>query len=426
MSVKLLNDLDFATKLNSSEAITEAGKEILKSYRAYMYTNAPTCGIINGFVLEASKCSFDTGLNNILESVKSFINENNISWKLASACESINANNSNYNYINKLGVEQVSKLLEMNENEVISYIKAGVLKNIQYIPEFRSICKEVYKQQITEEYAPNYTITNPISYVFVENGAQYFSVLGNTYKIVENKVSEAVCENKEFVKINSILNNFKSENDVIFIESNGTHGDKLRFEINENGLTFTRKGLGKELNESFDNAIKFKEYCNTLSKIMPMHEKLSFMNLSAMVSEVFESFENIVSLDNVKLMTTNNNTVCAIIEAKDNVNLTVFRNIKYGNSSQNYDYVIEALNQVIKLTGIDLKQMFEDRINEDTKKLDPEAQEIKEQLEANKDAQFDIRKKKIAMLAENYKNDPVKIMLLSKVAKDLSILENKK
>lgn len=426
MSVKLLNDLDFATKLNSSEAITEAGKEILKSYRAYMYTNAPTCGIINGFVLEASKCSFDTGLNNILESVKSFINEHNISWKLASACESINANNSNYNYINKLGVEQVSKLLEMNENEVISYIKAGVLKNIQYIPEFRSICKEVYKQQITEEYAPNYTITNPISYVFVENGAQYFSVLGNTYKIVENKVSEAVCENKEFVKINSILNNFKSENDVIFIESNGTHGDKLRFEINENGLTFTRKGLGKELNESFDNAIKFKEYCNTLSKIMPMHEKLSFMNLSAMVSEVFESFENIVSLDNVKLMTTNNNTVCAIIEAKDNVNLTVFRNIKYGNSSQNYDYVIEALNQVIKLTGIDLKQMFEDRINEDTKKLDPEAQEIKEQLEANKDAQFDIRKKKIAMLAENYKNDPVKIMLLSKVAKDLSILENKK
>ena len=191
-------------------------------------------------------------------------------------------------------------------------------------------------------------------------------------------------------------------------------------------MTFTRKGLGKELNESFDSAIKFKEYCNTLSKIMPMHEKLSFMNLSAMVSEVFESFENIVSLDNVKLMTTNNNTVCAIIEAKDNVNLTVFRNIKYGNSSQNYDYVIEALNQVIKLTGIDLKQMFEDRINEDTKKLDPEAQEIKEQLEANKDAQFDIRKKKIAMLAENYKNDPVKIMLLSKVAKDLSILENKK
>ena len=60
------------------------------------------------------------------------------------------------------------------------------------------------------------------------------------------------------------------------------------------------------------------------------------------------------------------------------------------------------------------------------KKLDPQAQEIKEQLEANKEAQYAIRKKKIAMLAEQYKNDPVKIALLSKVAKDLAILENAK
>ena len=57
------------------------------------------------------------------------------------------------------------------------------------------------------------------------------------------------------------------------------------------------------------------------------------------------------------------------------------------------------------------------------KKLDPQAQEIKEQLEANKEAQFAIRKKKIAMLAEQYKNSPLKIMLLNKVAKDLRMLE---
>ena len=56
----------------------------------------------------------------------------------------------------------------------------------------------------------------------------------------------------------------------------------------------------------------------------------------------------------------------------------------------------------------------------------PEAKAIREQLEANKEAQFDIRKKKIAMLAEQYKNDPVKIALLNKVAKDLAILENQK
>lgn len=424
MSVKLLNNLDFATKLNSTEAITEAGKEILKSYRAYMYTNAPTCGIVNGFVLEASKCSFDTGLNNILESVKSFINENNISWKLASACESISNNSSTYNYINKLGVEQVQKLLEMNESDIVSYIKAGVLKNIQYIPEFRAICKEVYKTQITESQAPNYTVLNPVCYVYVnENKESFFNVLGRTFKIADNKVSESVCDDKKFVRINQLLESFSRDNEGISIETRGAHGDKVKFEINENGLTFTRTGLGKDINEKFDNHISFQEYCNTLSKIMPMNEKLAFMNLTSMVSEVFEAFGNIVTLDNVKVLTTNNNTVCAIIEAKDNVNLTVYRNVKQGSGSYTYDYMVEALNQVIKLTGVDLRQMFENRINEDIKKLSPEEKEIKEQLEANKEAQYAIRKKKIAMLAEQYKNDPVKITLLNKVAKDLSLLE---
>ena len=383
-------------------------------------------GIVNGFILEASRCTFDTGLNNIVESVKEYINENNISWKLASACEAIEANNSQYNYINKLGVEQVQKLLEMNENDVVSYIKAGVLKNIQYIPEFRQVCKEVYKQNITETQAPNYSVINPVSYVYInENKEQFMNVLGKTYKISENKVTESICDDKKYVRINQLLESFTRDGENIFIEMQGAHGDKIRFTLNENGLDLTKKGFGKEINEHFDNVVAFQEYCNTISKIMQMNEKLSFMNLSSVVSEVFESMDNVVNLDNVKIISTNNGTLCAIIEAKDNVNLTVIRNVKQGAGSYTYDYMVEALNNVIKLTGIDLKPMFEERINDDMKKLDPQAQEIKEQLEANKEAQYDIRKKKIAILAEKFKNDPVRIALLNKVAKDLAILEKK-
>ena len=406
MSVNLLKNLNFAEKINGAEAVTEAGKEILNNYRAYVYSNAPTCGIVNGFILEASRCTFDTGLNNIVESVKEYINENNISWKLASACEAIEANNSQYNYINKLGVEQVQKLLEMNENDVVSYIKAGVLKNIQYIPEFRQVCKEVYKQNITETQAPNYSVINPVSYVYInENKEQFMNVLGKTYKISENKVTESICDDKKYVRINQLLESFTRDGENIFIEMEGAHGDKIRFTLNENGLDLTKKGFGKEINEHFDNVVAFQEYCNTISKIMQMNEKLSFMNLSSVVSEVFESMDNVVNLDNV--------------------NLTVIRNVKQGAGSYTYDYMVEALNNVIKLTGIDLKQMFEERINDDMKKLDPQAQEIKEQLEANKEAQHDIRKKKIAMLAEKFKNDPLKILILNKVAKDLAILEKK-
>ena len=89
MNVKLLNNLDFASKINGTEAVTEAGKEMIKNYKAYLFTNPASCGIVNGFVQEAQKFSFDTGLASILESVLNFINENKISWQLASACESI-------------------------------------------------------------------------------------------------------------------------------------------------------------------------------------------------------------------------------------------------------------------------------------------------------------------------------------------------
>lgn len=426
MSVNLLKNLNFAEKINGTEAVTEAGKDILKTYRAYVYSNAPTCGLVNGFVTEASRCTFDTGLNNILDSVKEYITENNVSWKLASACESIEANNNKYNYINKLGVEQVRKLLEMNENDVVSYIKAGVLKNIQYIPEFRQICKEVYKQNITETQAPNYSVVNPISYVKIdEDGSQCFNVFNKTFKISEGKVEEIVNQDVKFARINEMLSKFNRENDNIFLEMAGAHGDKIRFSLNENGLDLTKKGFGKEINEHFDNVASFNEFANTMSKVMPMNEKIAFMNTVAYVSEVFEAMDNIVSLDNVKVLYTNNGTTCAIVEAKDNVNLTVFKNIKYGAGSYSYDYMVEALNQIVKLTGIDLKAMFEDRINEDLEKLNPEAEELKKQLEEDKEAQFNIRKKKIAMLAEQSKNDPVKLMLLNKIAKDLKMLEDK-
>ena len=422
MSLKLLKNLQFAEKINNGEAITEAGKGLLNNYRAYVYSNPANCSVVNAFVNEASKYGFDAGLAKILESVNEFIAENQISWKLASACERISNDNSTYNYINKLGVQQVEKLLEMNENEVVGYIKAGSLKGIQYIPEFRNICKEVFRQTITETQAPNYTVINPISFVHInENGTQYFAVYGKTFKIEENKVSEAVCDDVTFNKVNNLLNGFSRDGENIFVEYRGVHGDTVRFNLNENGLDMV-KG---DNTEHFDEPAKFMEHVDMLSRLMNVNEKLNFMNMCGNIATVFENMNNIVLLDCAKVLNASNGTCCAIIEAKDNVNLTVFRSINAGTSSNNYEYMVEALNNVIKLTGIDLKPMFEARIDDDCKKQDPEGDEIREQLEANKEAQFNIRKRKIAMLAEQVKNDPVRLALLNKVAKDLRMLEDK-
>ena len=112
MSEKLLTNLNFAELISKNDAITEAGKEMLNGYRGYCYANPVSCSLVNGFIAEASKYGFDTGLTNILESVNSFIKENNISWKLASACESINANNSTYNYITRLEYSKFQNFLK--------------------------------------------------------------------------------------------------------------------------------------------------------------------------------------------------------------------------------------------------------------------------------------------------------------------------
>lgn len=424
MNIKLLKNLDFASKINGTEAVTEAGKELLQNYRGYIYSNPVTCGIVNGFIREAAKFSFDTGLVGILESVNSFIKENNISWQLASACESINANNSSYGYLAKMGLDQVDKLLEMNESEVVSYLKAGAMKNLTFIPEFRQILKNVYASTIQEVHAPNYTITTPVSYVVVteseDNKDTYFKVLGRTYKVdKDNNVSEAVCDDIKFNRVNSLLENFGKTDNSIFVEYKGTHGDIARFTINEEGLEFT-KG---EIDEKFANAADFRQYCDTVSKPMQFNEKLHWMNFTNAVAEVFECNDNITALDNVNVLSTSTGNVCTIVEG-NNVVLAVNRSLNAGTSVKGYDFMVEALNDVIKVSGIDLKGIYETRINEDCKKADPEKYaEIKEQLEADKEAAFAARRKKIAMLAEQFKNDPVKITLLNKAAKELAMLE---
>ena len=86
-----------------------------------------------------------------------------------------------------MGLEQVDKLLEMNESEVVSYLKAGAMKNLTFIPEFRQILKNAYASTISETYAPNYVVSTPVSYVVVTESEDakdtYFKVLGKTYKI---------------------------------------------------------------------------------------------------------------------------------------------------------------------------------------------------------------------------------------------------
>lgn len=422
MNLRLLNDLAFADKLNANEALTESAKEVLNNYRGWMYTHPVSFGLVNGFIKEARQFSYDSGMMTILESVLKYINENNISWKLASACEGINANNGSYNYIAKLGVDQVEKLLEMKESDVVNYIKSGALKNLQFIPEFRAICKDVYKKNaVLEERNTRYSLTNPISYVVANESETWMCILGNTFHINEGKVVRENSQDADFNRMNALLPNFEQVEEGLEYVWAPDFGTPFTFTIIEGAIKVQR---GDSINESFETSTQFKAYCDKLNVGLVNGAKQTLMSIAENLSFVYENYDNVVEVDCAKIIESADGHVMTIIEASDNVNLTINKSSNAGQGSYNYNYIYEALDEVQKISGINLRTNYEHRINEDMKKADPDSyQSIREQLEANKDAKIEMRRKKIEQLSEAYKNDPTKIALLSIAARELASLE---
>lgn len=424
MNLNLIKGLSFADKLNMTEAITESGKEFLKNYRGFLYTNPASYGLVNGFIRESAAYKYDNGIATILESVLKYVTENKISWKLASACEIIENSNSQYDYIAKEGCKTAEKLLSMNEAEVVQYIKAGALKSIQYIPEFRNICKEVYgTMHVDEVRTTQYTLTSPISYSIIKENETWFAINGYSYCIKEGKVSQSKCDDADFNIINSLLPNFSKVDESLVYEWQANWNEpSYKFTISENEIKFEK---GEGICESFNNVIDFKQYCDNFSSTLFGATKSNFMNIAMNVARVQEGFDNICEVDTAKVLECANGTIANIIEANDNVNLTWVRSTS-GCISNEFEYMHEALDQVQKMTNVNLRSSYEARINEDIKKEDPESYaNINEQLKATKDAKIEERRQKIQQLAEAYKNDPTKIAILSSLSKELALLENK-
>ena len=416
MTFKLLKDLNFAEKLNAHEAVTESGKDFLKNYRGYMFQNAATCSIVNNFIKEAKAYAYDKGLMNILESVVNFVNENNISWRLSTVCENISNNNSSYNNLAKFSLGKVEKLLEMKESDVVSYIKAGVLKDVTYVREFREIAKDVYKNQsVSEAQTLAYEMTTPVSYAFVdENKAQFVNVFGKTFCINEGKVSEATCEDPTFNKINAHLSAMKlvGESLVYDFKTSVYENESYHFEVTNEALKLTK---GNKINESFDTPVAFRQYADTCCRIMNANERMQFMSICEAIAEVFENMDNIVSVDCAKLFKGSNGSISAVIECQDNVCFVNFH--KYGvvESLGTFDSMVEALKLMESTTKIDVKNIYESRIVADMKKERPDdVAQIEEQLEKEN------RLKKIQQLAESLKNDPAAIALLNTLAQELN------
>lgn len=416
MTIKLIKDLNFADKLNSCEAVTESGKECLKNYRGYCYNNAATCGLVNNFIKEAQKYSYDSGVTSILESVVEFVNSNKISWKLASVCEAINNNTSSYNVLNRAGVEKVEKLLEMDETNVISYIKAGALRGVQYIPEFRAVCKEVYGNKVNEnKNTLAYSVSTPVSYIIIdENKNQIVNVNGKVFRISENKVEETTCEDADFNKINAHLANMKLVGEsLIYTYRPAYLANENKFTVTESNIEFTN---GK-VNESFTSADRFKEYCDTFTRTMiNPNESRQFMMIAGAIAEVFEAMDRIGTIDNAKLFNCASGATVAVIESAGDINVTLYNSYGNVNETNNYSVIKEALNSMKSNYGLNLENLYIKRIAEDaTKSNTPVVDDFDN---------INIRLNKINELTEQFKDDPEKLLILNELTKKLKEMKN--
>lgn len=418
MAIKLIKDLDFVSKINSTDAVTESGKNMLSRYRGFCYNNSATCGLVNNFINEARNYSFDDGLMSILGAVESYINENSVRWQLAGISEGICSNNSAYNILNKKGIQKVNKLIEMNENDVRAYIKAGVLKDIQYIPEVRSVCKSVYSKQIHEnKHTVNFSVSNPVSFVETNELESKFMVNGVCFSINENgeiSVSQNTLSDTG-MRVSSHLAQMRlvGENLEYTYNTGLTNGKENKFVLSEGKIDFTNG----HFSGSFTEGSKFREFIfsDSFAKALNIREAQKFAKIGQAIADVYENMNNICVLDNVKLFSCSSGAVVSVIESDSMVNVTLFNSFGKVNESNNYTSMKDAVVEMKNKYALDVETMFASRI----------ASDIKEgvQYKVDESDEKNIRLLKIAEMSEQFKNDPVKLMILTEMAEEIKAMK---
>lgn len=410
MVYNTLANMDFANILFEAQANTQTGEQLLNKYKSFLLANEVTCGVVNGFVKEAKLHLYDSGVRYVIEKVSDVINENKISWQLATACEYINSNNKSYNYLNRNAASQVEKLLEMEEQDVVRYIKAGALKNVMFCESFRNIAKQCYGSCAVELYE-DFISEIPVSIVENNGSVSYFQIKGKLFKLEDGNI----CEGKwnevspEFQMISNLLesNITKIVNDNIFVNFNGAE-----YQISEANkcVRLTEKDEKEFTNEQLREFNKLQ-----VSVLSPRGQQQAAPVLESIVL-LCENFDNIVELDNSKIISTKNDQF-VVIESENNIYAGSIKSTKPGTWAIN-ESIIDALDFIKKQTKVNISELFTESIEKAYHtRCEEEQEEIKENLRLDAVQE---RREKIAMLTEKFKNDPIRLAILSQLAEDLN------
>lgn len=415
MNNKILAEMEFASIISEASAQTQTGAELLSKYKAYVMANESTCALVNGFVREAQAHTYDNGVNEALKAVADYIVQNKTSWALASAVESINANTNSYNFINRNAAKQVEKLLEMDEENVVKYIKAGALKNVMFCESFRNIAKQVFKETPMVEATADYTRVTPVSIVENVGDGICFQICGKLYKLAEDKtVQEA--------QWNEVSNTFRVVTNLL--ESNMTTIDNHSIAVKLENATYEITEAEKVVRTGKEGSKEMTaEQLRENNRLVLMTANPRYRNEMAAILEAIaltcENYDSIANMDNASIYTTKNDKF-VVIESGSNLYATLIASNRQAAWTIN-ENAIDTLSFIKTKTNTDLGENYAAVIESCMEKASEEKkEEMEKEIKENETLAI---KDRISALTEKFKDDPVKLAVLSKLAQELSELE---
>lgn len=415
MISKILLEIDFASIISEAQAQTQTGADLLNKYKAYVMSNESSCAIVNSFIKEASICRYDNGVNNALEIISDYITQNKTSWALATACESINSNNSSYNYLNRNAAKQVTKLLEMDEESVVKYIKAGALKNVMFCESFRSIAKQVFKETPLVESTAEYTKITPVSMIENVGDGICFEVSGNLYKIDDDKnVQEALWSD--------VSNTFRVVSQLL--ESQMTSIDNHTIKITAPFATYEISEADKIVREGKEGkkemtSSQLREHNRLVLMSTNPRRRNNVAGILEAIALTCENYDSIVNMDNAAVYVTKNDKFI-VIESDNSLYASLLASNRASKWTIN-ENAIDAISFIKSKTNVSLADNYQQVIEASMEKADAEEKtRIEEELKSQEHQSY---KDRIEALTEKFKNDPVKLAVLSKLAQELSETE---
>ena len=151
---------------------------------------------------------------------------------------------------------------------------------------------------------------------------------------------------------------------------------------------------------------------------IPRH-KNQLAGILEAVALVCENYDSIANMDNVSIYTTKNDKF-VVIEAGVNLYATLLASNRHSKWTVN-ENAIEALSFIKSKTNVTLSDNYSKLVEEAVAVADEEEKtRIQEELKAQEQQSY---KERIEALTEKFKNDPVKLAVLSKLAQELAEIE---